>query len=139
MPSSRAAILDALAHQVAVALLDYIAEVDADAKLDATLIRQPGIALDHAVLHLDGAAHSIHDAAEFGQHLIAGALDDTTMVDRDRWVDKVTSKRPEPSQGPLFVCPSQPAKADDIGGEYRGKFPAFGHPNLIRNCVRREL
>ena len=55
--------VDAVAHQVAVALLDHIAEMDADAELDAALGRKTSVALDHAVLHLDGAAHGIDHAA----------------------------------------------------------------------------
>ena len=45
--------IDAVAHQIAVALLDDVAKMNADAKLDAALGRQSGVALDHAVLHLD--------------------------------------------------------------------------------------
>jgi hypothetical protein len=118
---------DVLAHQIAVAFLDHIAEVDADAKLDPPLSRQPGIALDHGVLHLDGATHRIHNAAKFGEHSITSALDDATVIDGDRWINDITTKRPEPGQGPLFVCSSQPAKADDVGSEYSGKFPTFCH------------
>ena len=62
--------IDAVAHQIAVALLDHIAEMDADAELDAALGRKAGVALDHAVLHLDGAAHGVDHAAELndGSH-----------------------------------------------------------------------
>ena len=44
--------------------LDNVAQMDADAKLDAAFGRQAGVALNHAVLHFDAAAHGIHDAAE---------------------------------------------------------------------------
>ena len=73
--------VDAVAHQVAVALLDHIAEMDADAELDAPLRRKTSIALDHAVLHLDGAAHGIDHAAELNDAPIAGALHHATVVD----------------------------------------------------------
>ena len=59
--------IDAVAHQIAVALLDDVAEMDADAKLDAPLRRQAGVALDHAVLHFDGAAHRVDHAAELDE------------------------------------------------------------------------
>ena len=59
--------IDAVAHQVAVALLDHVAEMDADPELDAPLRREAGVALDHAVLHLDGAAHGVDHAAELDQ------------------------------------------------------------------------
>jgi hypothetical protein len=56
--------IDALAHQIAVAFLDHVAEMNADAKLDASLPRRTGVALDHTVLDLDCAAHRVHHAAE---------------------------------------------------------------------------
>jgi hypothetical protein len=61
-------------HQIAVALLDHIAEMDADAELDPALGRKAGVALDHAVLHLDGAAHGVDHAAEFDEDAVAGTL-----------------------------------------------------------------
>jgi hypothetical protein len=66
--------IDAVAHEIAVALLDNIANMDADAKLDAALGWQPSVALDHTVLHLDGAAHGIHDAPELDKDAIAVRL-----------------------------------------------------------------
>ena len=53
--------VDAVAHQVAVALLDHVAEMDADPELDAALGRHASVALDHGVLHFDGAAHRVHE------------------------------------------------------------------------------
>src|SRR5271170_3903826 len=54
--------IDAVAHQIAILLLDDISEMNADTKFDATLWRQPSVALDQAVLHLDGAAHGVDHA-----------------------------------------------------------------------------
>ena len=59
--------IDAVAHQIAVALLDDVAQVDANAEFDATLRRQPGVALDEAILHFDRAAHGVDHAAEFDE------------------------------------------------------------------------
>ena len=41
--------------------------MNADTKLDAALRRKAGIALDHAVLHFDGAAHGVDDAAKLDE------------------------------------------------------------------------
>ena len=38
--------VDAIAHQIAVALLDDVAEMNTDSKLDAALGRHAGVALD---------------------------------------------------------------------------------------------
>jgi hypothetical protein len=56
--------VDAVAHQVAVALRDHVADVNADAELDAALGRKARVALDHPVLHLDGAADCVDHAAK---------------------------------------------------------------------------
>jgi len=116
-----------IGHQIAVVLLDHVAEVDADAILDAALGRQAGVALNHAILNLDGAAHGLHHTAEFGQHAVAGALDDATVVDRDRRVDQVAAKRTQARQGAVLVRFGQPAEADDVGGQDRGQFPGLAH------------
>ena len=75
--------IDAVAHQIAVGLLDDVAEMDADAELDAALRRQAGIAFDHAVLHLDRAAHGVDHAAELDEAAVAGALDDAPVMHGD--------------------------------------------------------
>ena len=75
--------VDAVAHQVAVALLDDVAEMNADAELDAALLRHAGVALDHAVLHFDRAAHGVDHAAELDDSAVAGALDDAPVMRGD--------------------------------------------------------
>src|SRR5271157_2679168 len=64
--------VDTVAHQIAVRLLNDVAQVNADPELDASLRRQTGIALDHAVLHFDRAPHRVDDAAEFDERPVAG-------------------------------------------------------------------
>jgi hypothetical protein len=55
-----------------VALLDLVAEMDADPKLDALLGREARVALDHAGLHFDSAAHRIDYTADFDVAAVAG-------------------------------------------------------------------
>ena len=56
--------VDAVAHEVAVALLDDIAEMNANPKLDALLGRhRHAVALDHRCLDFDRAAYSADHAA----------------------------------------------------------------------------
>ena len=78
--------VDAVAHQVAVSLLDHIAEMNADAKEDA-LLRHFGIALDHRALHFDREPHRIDDAAELDDAAVTGALDDAAMMHGDERID----------------------------------------------------
>ena len=81
--------IDAVAHQIAVALLDNIAKMDADAKLDAALGGQTGVSLDHTVLHLNGAARGVHDAAELDGASIACALHHAPLMHGDSGIDHV--------------------------------------------------
>ena len=73
MPFEPRGDIDAVAHQIAVALLDHVAEMNADAEFDALFGRQAAVALDHAVLHFDRAAHRVDHAAELddGRHRCA--------------------------------------------------------------------
>ena len=84
--------IDAVAHQVAVALLDHVAEMNADAEFDAALGWQAGVALDHAVLHFDRAAHRVDHAAKLDEAAVAGALDDAPVMQR-RWSGSIRSLR----------------------------------------------
>ena len=96
MPSEPRGDVDAVAHQVAIALLDHVADMDADAKDDLTVLGHAGVALDHRVLHFDGAPHGVDGAAELDDASVAGALDDTAVVHCDRWVNEVATQRPQP-------------------------------------------
>ena len=118
--------IDAVAHQIAVALLDDVAEMDADAKLDAAL-GHAGVALDHGVLHFDRAAHGVDDAAELDERAVAGALDHAPVMHGDGRIDQVAAQRPQPRQGAILVGAGEPAVSDHIGGEDRREFPGFGH------------
>jgi hypothetical protein len=95
--------IDALAHQVAVSLLDDVAEMDADAELDAAIFRQAGVALDHASLKLDRAAHRVDHASKFGEEPIAGALDDAPTVRCDRGINQIAAQASEARQRSVFV------------------------------------
>ncbi len=72
--------VDAVAHEVAIALLDHVAKMNADAILDALFRRKAGVALDHAALYLDGAAHGVDHAAELDDQAVPGALHDAAVM-----------------------------------------------------------
>ena len=119
--------VDAIAHQIAIALLDHIAEMDADAELDAALGRKAGVALDRAVLHLDRAAHGVDDAAKLDEEAVAGALHNTPVMRSNGGIDQIAPQPPEPRQGAILVGAGKLAVSDHIGGENRGEFPGLGH------------
>ena len=112
--------IDAVAHQVAVALLDDVADVNPDAEFDSPILRHAGVALDHRVLQLDRASDRIDDAAEFNDAPVTGALDDAAVMDGDRGVDQIAAKSPEPREDAVFVRAGKPAVPDDVGHQDRG-------------------
>ena len=119
--------VDAVAHQVAVALLDHIAEVDADPELDAALRGKTGIALDHTVLHLDGAAHGIDDASELDEDAVAGALHCAAMMRGDGGIEQIAPQPAQPSQCPVLVGTGEPAVSDYIRRKDGCEFPSLRH------------
>ena len=106
--------VDAVAHQIAVGLLDDVAQMNADPEFDAALGRQAGVALDEAVLHLDGAAHGVDHAAEFDEAAVAGAFDDAPMMGSDGGIDQIAAQPTQPRQRAILVRSREPAVADDI-------------------------
>ena len=72
----------------------------ADPEVDAPLRREARIALQHAVLHLDGATHSVDYAAKLA---VAGTLDYAPVMHRDSRIDQIAPERPKPRQRAIFV------------------------------------
>jgi hypothetical protein len=54
---------------------DDVAEIDADAELDAALVGEPVIAQRHLALQFDRAVHRIDDAGKLDQQPVTGGLD----------------------------------------------------------------
>ena len=88
--------------------------MDADAELDATVRRQTGIALDHAILHFNGATHSVYHAAKFDKGPVPGALHDAPLVHGDSRIDQIAAQRPQPRQRAILVRAGELAESDHI-------------------------
>src|SRR5208337_3767172 len=84
---------------------DDVAEVDADAELDAAVLRQVGIAQGHCRLDLDDAAHRADHAGKLQQEPIAGRLYDPAAMLGDLRINEFRAER------------LQPAIAGDIGAD----------------------
>ena len=80
--------VDAVAENVAV-LDDDVADMDADAKLDALVGEHIRVALRHSALQLDGAADGIHGANELDQNAVACTFDDSSAMFGDRWAREI--------------------------------------------------
>ena len=119
--------IDPVTHKIAVALLDDVADMDSDAKLDPPFGRHAGIALDEAVLHLDRAAHRVDHAAELDDAAVAGALDDAAAMGGDGGIDQVAAEAPQPRKRPLLVGAGEAAVADDVGHQDRRELARLVH------------
>jgi hypothetical protein len=69
--------------------------MDANAELDVAVRRQTRVALDHPVLHFDGAAQSVDNAAKLDENSVSGAFDDVAVVHCDGRIDQVAAQRPQ--------------------------------------------
>src|SRR5208282_42502 len=83
--------IDAVAHQVAIALFDHIAQMNANAKFDAALGRHASITFKHAALNLDCTAYGVDHAAELDECSVAGAFDHAPMMHRDGRIDQIAA------------------------------------------------
>ena len=126
--------IDAVAHQIAVALLDHVAEMDADSELDATLGRKTGIALDHAVLHLDGAANGVNDASKLNEDAITRPLDDATVMHRDRGIEQIAPQPAQPRQRPLLVGTGKLAVSGYVRRQDGRELAGFRHGNTLNQA-----
>ncbi len=124
----------AVTHQIAVGLLDDVAEVDADTEHDPTVLRDAGVALDHRVLHLYRASHRIDHASELDNAPVAGSFDDAAVVHGDGRVDEVAAQGAQSRERAILVRAGELGKADDVGSKDRREFAGFGHGLLRRNA-----
>ena len=84
------------------------------AKLYASFRRQASIALDHAVLHLDGATHGVNYAAELDEAPVAGAFHHAPVMYGYGWINQIAPERPQSGQCSIFVGASKPAISDHV-------------------------
>ena len=114
--------VDAVAENIAV-LDDDVADVDADAELDALVLRHAGIALGHAALNGDRATHGVDDAGELDQDAVARGLDDAAGMFGDPGVQEFAAMRLEARERAFLVVADQPAVAGDVRCEDCGQPP----------------
>jgi hypothetical protein len=101
--------------------------VDADAELDASVLRHARVAASHPALHLDGETYRIDDALEFNQGAVSGGFDDAAAIFGDLGIEKGVAMRFEITQRAFLVGTHQPRIARDIGGEDGGKAAGGWH------------
>ena len=120
-------------HAVAenvVALDDDVADIDADAELDAAAFGHVGVALAHLALDFSGTGDRIHHARELDQHAVAGQLDDAAAMLGDLGVDEFVAMRLERRERGGLIDAHEAAVADHIGGQNSGQTAFHKRPPL---------
>ncbi len=114
--------VDALAVPVRP-LDDQLAEIDADAHVDALVLGKACVSLRHPALDVDGALDRVDNARELGEKPVAHQLEDCAAMGRDRRLDQFRPVDFEPLEGSRLVQLHQTAVAGDVGGEDGGELP----------------
>jgi hypothetical protein len=110
-----------------IGLDDDVAEIDADAQLDAAVRADTRVPFGHRLLHHDRAADRIDNAGKLHQHAVAGGLDDATAVFGDLRIEELAAQRLEAFVRALLIGAHQPRIAGDIGGKDRGEAADRSH------------
>src|SRR5438046_2923490 len=85
---ARASCQGAIAEQV-VSLDDHIAEIDADAKLEAPVSGNGGVPVRHPPLHGKRALYRGHDARELDQQSVTGGLHHAAAMLGQPWENEL--------------------------------------------------
>jgi hypothetical protein len=94
---------------------DHLREIDADAELDAASLGHAGIALHHAPLHVERAAHRLDGAGKLGQQAVPGGADEPAAARADCRGYQLVANRLEAIERIFLIRPHQARIARDIG------------------------
>jgi hypothetical protein len=131
--------VDAIAIAV-LSLDDDLAEIDADADMDAPALWDVGVALGHAPLQAHYALDRIDDAAEFRQQFVTHKFEDAAVMAGDFRFEQFLAPRPEALEGTLFVLLHKGGVADDISANNGSKLTVHDRvPLLNRDCRTSRL
>jgi hypothetical protein len=119
--------IDAVAHKIAVGFLDHVTDMNADAELKPSVLRQSGIALNQPILHFDCATHRVDHASKFDDRTVAGALDNAPVVSGDGRVGEIAAKSSKARQRSVLVGSCKPRVPDHVGDQDRRELPVFSH------------
>ena len=109
----------AVAEDVVVAVDDDVAQIDADAKVDAQIRGGPLVALGERALHADRAAQRGVGARELDEHAVAGRLDEAPAQVGNGRVDHLGANRAQVRERPGVVALGVPAESHDVRDQDR--------------------
>src|SRR5438874_12186881 len=84
--------VDTIAKNI-LSLHNDVADVHADAKFDALILRCTGIWFSDTTLQLGDARHRVHDTGKLHQHSVAAQFDDTLLMLAEFAINVLSSQR----------------------------------------------
>ena len=102
-----------------VAAGDDVAEIDANAQLDALRVGEKRVLLGHRLLQCDGTNHRLDCARELHQNAVAFDPDDPPSVGLEIWPDDVPQHILQTPPGSDLVPTGESAIANNIGKQDR--------------------
>lgn len=126
--------VDAVAEDVAV-LEDDVAQVYADAERHLAVFRVVFGSFGHRCLDLNGALDRFDGAGELGQKPITRFLNDMALMFGDRGLEDFVKVRRHSGQGSRLINTHEPAVADDIRRQNRGKLAGAPFLRHLRSTL----
>ena len=114
--------VDAIAEDVLV--LDDVAHIDPDPRMDLQIGGNRGVPLAHSGLHLGRAAQRIDNRGKFNQEPVAGRLYDPAPMVGDLAIEQIGADRLEKAERTLFIGADQARVTGNIRRR-DGRKPAF--------------
>src|SRR5262249_39646310 len=114
------------------------ADIDADAKLDASVRRHRDISFAHCALDFCRTTHGFDRACELDQRPVPGRLDDAAAMLVDFRINESSAKLFQGGEGALLVLPHQPSVPRHIGRENSREpslYPLTGHVASTKHQV----
>lgn len=88
------------------------------------VLRNPGVALDHAALDFNRATRRFDNAAELDQETVAHHLEDSPAMLDYGWIEELVAMLAKRNQRAFLISLHEPAVANNVGRQY-GRQPAL--------------
>ena len=88
--------------------------MDADPKIDPSVLWHAGVALDEVALHFNRAAHCVDHASKLDENSVPRPLDSAPVMRGNGGIDQVAAQPSKTRQRAVLVRPGEPGVADHI-------------------------
>src|SRR5215831_10285455 len=100
-----------------ITMYDQLAKIYAHAELNPLFEVHFGVALEHAALNFDSAAHRVHDAGELSENPVPYDPNDPPVMFLNRGLDQTAPVCLPLGERPLIICAHKPAVPSHISSQ----------------------